>query len=60
VTVTDDGTGLPGRRVAGVGTASMRERAAELGGSLVLGDAEPSGTRVHAVLPRTPGLEGAA
>ena len=60
VTVTDDGTGLPDGRVAGVGTSSMRERAAELGGTLVLGAAAPSGTRVHAVLPRVHGGEGPA
>ena len=32
VDVVDDGRGLPAEPVAGVGLASMRERAAELGG----------------------------
>ncbi|MGY1782740.1 histidine kinase [Geodermatophilus sp. SYSU D01036] len=52
VAVTDDGRGLPERPVPGVGLSSMRERAAELGGSCSVGPAEPSGTRVCAVLPR--------
>ena len=51
VEVTDDGRGLPERPVPGVGLSSMRERAAELGGSCSVGPAAPSGTRVHAVLP---------
>jgi signal transduction histidine kinase len=55
VDVTDDGRGLPGRPVPGVGLSSMRERAAELGGSCSVGPADPSGTRVHAVLPIHPG-----
>ncbi len=52
VTVTDDGTGLPADRVAGVGLASMRERAAETGGTceVVLGPG--TGTTVRARLPR--------
>jgi signal transduction histidine kinase len=51
VEVTDDGRGLPARPVPGVGLSSMRERAAELGGSCSISPAAPSGTRVHAVLP---------
>jgi signal transduction histidine kinase len=56
VEVTDDGRGLPARPVPGVGLSSMRERAAELGGSCSVGPGPagspaPSGTRVHAVLP---------
>jgi signal transduction histidine kinase len=59
VEVTDDGRGLPARPVPGVGLSSMRERAAELGGSCSVGPgttgaAESSGTRVHAVLPLPP------
>lgn len=50
VDVVDDGAGLPQEPVAGVGLASMRERAAELGGRLSL-DSDGSGTRVSAVLP---------
>jgi signal transduction histidine kinase len=51
VEITDDGVGIPGDRVAGVGLASMRERAEELGGTLVVGPAPEGGTRVLARLP---------
>ncbi|HEU4423543.1 MAG TPA: histidine kinase [Pilimelia sp.] len=50
VTVRDDGTGVPGA-VPGVGLASMRERAEELGGSCVVTFREGVGTCVAAVLP---------
>jgi signal transduction histidine kinase len=50
--VSDDGNGLNGVTVAGVGMTSIRERAEELGGSVVW-TAEPAGgTRLIAVLPR--------
>ena len=51
VEITDDGVGIPGDRVAGVGLSSMRERAEELGGSLVVGPGPEGGTRVLARLP---------
>ncbi|WP_214416343.1 sensor histidine kinase [Sphaerisporangium fuscum] len=51
VRVEDDGAGLPGRPRAGVGLASMRERAAELGGTCVATPAPGGGTMVEAVLP---------
>ena len=52
IEVTDDGsTGTPWQ--AGVGIASMGERAAELGGTLTAGST-PRGGRVHAVLPVQP------
>jgi signal transduction histidine kinase len=51
VEITDDGTGMPGDRVAGVGLSSMRERAEELGGTLAVGPAPERGTRVSARLP---------
>jgi signal transduction histidine kinase len=56
VDVVDDGTGVAPGRTAGVGLTSMRERAAELGGTCTIGPASPAdgGTRVHAVLPRHP------
>ena len=49
--VADDGCGLPTERRAGVGLASMRERAEELGGSCVVEALPQGGTRVHAELP---------
>jgi signal transduction histidine kinase len=55
VEVTDDGSGLPRDLVAGVGLSSMRERAAEMGGSCRVEDAPGGGTRVVAVLPRGEG-----
>ncbi|HEX6507249.1 MAG TPA: GAF domain-containing sensor histidine kinase [Chloroflexota bacterium] len=49
--ITDDGKGLPPERHAGVGLSSMRERAAELGGSCVIEPAPTGGTQVRARLP---------
>ncbi|WP_067183717.1 sensor histidine kinase [Microtetraspora niveoalba] len=51
VTVADDGVGLPEGRRAGVGTSSMRERAAELGGSCVVASPPGGGTTVEARFP---------
>ncbi|PZG12018.1 sensor histidine kinase [Nonomuraea aridisoli] len=51
VTVADDGAGIPPDARPGVGLGSMRERAAELGGTCVVRDAEGGGTVVHAELP---------
>jgi signal transduction histidine kinase len=51
VTVEDDGYGLPADRRAGVGLSSMEERAAELGGRLVVEPRPGGGTRVWANLP---------
>ncbi|NUW40091.1 sensor histidine kinase [Nonomuraea rhodomycinica] len=51
VTVTDDGCGIPPDARAGVGLSSMRERAAELGGTCVVGPREGGGTEVRADLP---------
>ena len=51
VSVADNGRGLPAvPRKSGIGLASMRERAQEIGGSLAV-DSESGGTRVRAVLP---------
>ncbi|MEV6842988.1 GAF domain-containing sensor histidine kinase [Actinoplanes sp. NPDC051411] len=52
--VVDDGVGLPAGFRAGVGIASMRERATELGGTCAIEPGERSGTRVRAVLPLEP------
>jgi signal transduction histidine kinase len=51
VEVTDDGRGLPGRPRPGIGLVSMRERAAEVGGSCVIESMVGGGTRVFARLP---------
>jgi two-component system NarL family sensor kinase len=51
VEVRDDGHGLPASPNGGVGLASMRERAEELGGSLVVRRGESGGTVVLARLP---------
>lgn len=50
VTVTDNGAGIAGDQPRGVGLRTMRERAEEQGGMLVIESAEP-GTRVTARLP---------
>ena len=49
--VADDGRGLPAVYQAGVGIASMRERTAELGGTLNLQSQPGEGTRLTATLP---------
>lgn len=51
VEVTDDGIGIKDGARAGVGLASMRERAAELGGVCVIESPPTGGTRVVARLP---------
>jgi hypothetical protein len=49
--VEDDGGGLAAAARAGVGLVSMRERAAELGGSLQVAPRPARGTVVRALLP---------
>lgn len=51
VEILDDGVGLPAELQAGVGLLSMRERAAELGGSCIVEKMKETGTRVCARLP---------
>jgi signal transduction histidine kinase len=51
ITVADDGRGLPAVPVPGVGLASMRERAEELGGTCVVVPGQGGGTSVLATLP---------
>lgn len=68
VVVEDDGIGVDAAATAGpradgsgVGLASMRERAAELGGTLRVGPGPGGGTRLTARLPlRVAGAEGGA
>ncbi|MBL7259317.1 GAF domain-containing sensor histidine kinase [Paractinoplanes lichenicola] len=52
LTVTDDGRGLPGDYLPGVGHRSMRERSTELGGTLHIGPAPGGGTEVVVTVPR--------
>jgi two-component system NarL family sensor kinase len=52
--VADDGCGIGTDRGTGVGLSSMRERAAELGGTLTVSAGTPGGTVVTAVLPYAP------
>ncbi len=49
--IRDDGVGLPKEGRLGVGLASMRERATELGGSCIIEPAPCGGTQVVARLP---------
>ncbi|WP_436500658.1 histidine kinase [Actinokineospora sp. HUAS TT18] len=51
IEVVDDGIGLPRHTFGGVGLASMRERAAELGGDCMVAAEAEGGTRVLATLP---------
>jgi signal transduction histidine kinase len=51
VSVRDDGRGIPAGAPAGVGLASLRERAAELGGTCSVTCPPEGGTLVTAVLP---------
>jgi signal transduction histidine kinase len=54
VDIADDGRGLPDGARAGVGMASMRERAEELGGACAIESSPIDGTRVRATLPCPP------
>ncbi|MHB8625134.1 MAG: sensor histidine kinase [Aggregatilineales bacterium] len=51
IEIVDDGIGLPIEHPIGVGLHSMRERAAELGGTCVIEHRATVGTRVYAQLP---------
>ncbi|WP_326646800.1 sensor histidine kinase [Streptosporangium sp. NBC_01755] len=51
LSVADDGIGLPEKVRGGVGLLSMRERAAETGGSCTIGPRPGGGTEVVARLP---------
>ena len=51
IEITDDGIGLPPNVTSGVGLRSMRERAAELGGTCVIESGKTGGTHVVACLP---------
>jgi two-component system, NarL family, sensor kinase len=49
--IADDGGGIPGNRRAGVGLASMQERAEELGGTCTITPRPGGGTLVQAMIP---------
>ncbi|MGH3146927.1 MAG: sensor histidine kinase [Rubrobacter sp.] len=49
--IADDGVGIADEHSAGVGFLSMRERAAELGGTCVVEKVPEGGTRVLVRLP---------
>jgi signal transduction histidine kinase len=51
ISIVDDGIGMPSEPSAGVGVASMRERAVELGGGCTITAAAAHGTAVRAWLP---------
>jgi signal transduction histidine kinase len=51
LTITDDGHGLPATIVPGVGLASMRQRATELGGTWSIDPLPGDGTCVRARIP---------
>jgi signal transduction histidine kinase len=51
VEVVDDGAGIPPGQPAGIGLVAMRERTAELGGTLVIDSTAGGGTTVVARLP---------
>jgi signal transduction histidine kinase len=53
IDVVDDGVGMTVAGAPGVGLAAMRERAAELGGTVQVVPSAPRGTRVHVQLPAT-------
>jgi signal transduction histidine kinase len=55
VEVVDDGVGMRADAKPGIGLVSMRERAAEVGGTCVIESLSGGGTRVFARLP----LDGA-
>lgn len=52
LTILDDGCGMPAAPTRGMGLDNMRDRLAELGGSLRFSPRVPKGTRIRARLPR--------
>ena len=54
ISIRDDGAGVAGPRPEGIGLESMRRRATELGGRVVVELARPRGTLVTALLPLGP------
>jgi signal transduction histidine kinase len=58
--ITDNGRGLSARRSTGVGLASMRERAEELGGTWEMEPVPTGGTAIRVRLPCSPPPRAAA
>ena len=54
IEITDDGVGIPPGTPSGVGLVSLRERAAELGGTCRIECPDERGTTVRATLPLAP------
>jgi len=54
VAIDDDGHGIRTSSLPGLGLASMRERAEELGGTFDIDSAPGAGTRITAILPFAP------
>jgi signal transduction histidine kinase len=54
--VFDDGIGFDAPATTGLGMSTMRERAVELGGTLMIDSVPGAGTTVRATLPRKPDL----
>lgn len=57
VTISDDGIGIGEAAGGGYGLAGMAERVRLVGGTVDVGDADPSGTTVRVVLPGRTSLE---
>jgi two-component system NarL family sensor kinase len=57
LTVRDNGSGLSQGRAVGIGFASMRERAQELGGSVSVLSSPDEGTTVSATIPYAPPID---
>ena len=51
LTITDDGQGVSADHHNGIGTQSMQERAAELGGTFSVQSADPNGICIEVRLP---------
>jgi signal transduction histidine kinase len=58
LTVTDDGVGMAADAAVGVGLVAIRERAAELGGTVAFGPGQDGGTRVNVRIPVPAGEPG--
>ncbi|UCF26781.1 MAG: sensor histidine kinase, partial [Chloroflexota bacterium] len=60
IEVSDNGNGLPENLIPGVGIRSMRDRAAELGGTFSIKSSAEGGTQITARLPLHPAYNSGA